>query len=1234
MSKQLWYLAFIFIIAAGAAPGLAQDPDPNLVGWWMFDGDTSDASGNGRDGTLIGDAQLVDAGLLGGALLLDGSGDYVNIDGYKGILADADGVQQPFTVTAWVKTTNSGDRTIASWGTNANKVRVDFRLFQGRLRVEHGAGNRQGDTALNDGDWHHVALTMIAGATISHPDVQLWLDGVDDTRAGTDPDEFAITAGVDMAIGYRATAAARYFLGDIDDVRLYDRVLTAEEIATLAMRPKSYKPDPGDGALVEASSIVLTWVPGDFAAQHAVYIGTNPDPGPAEMKVLQAEATYTATDLVQEETYYWRIDDVEADGTIRTGDVWSFWVAPQRAYDPQPADGLINVLTDGQLSWTAGWSPLMHAVYFGTDADEVANATGALPQMDPVSEQGPLEKDTTYYWRVDEFYNGVWVTGPVWSFSTVPAVAPVDDPNLVAWYPLEEGAGRTALDMTGRDHHATFLGEPEWADGYDGGGLTLSGLADREYFKHVLPEATSWPAFTVAVWVKAGLVGQRQYSGVFASHYPNSAGIQVDTNGGDPGVYRVNPPGGTTLTFGPVTTEWVHLALTCEDSNAVTYYNGFLGATGTLTATDATFNQFAFGINRNDETSIDGIIDDARVYDTSFTEDEIRQMFGDLLIAWQPQPTPGTVADILTITEMSWTPGDGAVEHDVYLGSNELAVATADVSSSLYQGRQTETTFAPADGFTPGQIYFWRIDGVDAEGTVSAGQVWSFTLTDGIIVSDVQTTIDYNNVVEPYVTEVAFDVAQNWVQTGLADLSLEYKGIPAVCAEADGVITLSGAGADIWGTSDQCRLAFTEVSGDATIIAQVLSNGIGSNAWTKGGVMIRQSLDADSANVMGAISGGSGDGGTFQWRANQGESSGSSRTLTGIAPPYWVRLVREGNTFTVSMSADGVEWAQEGETPIDVNMVDPVLIGLAVTSHQAGEVRAFEFSDITINGEPAGDLEVVDVGIEQGANDPAPLYVAVEDAAGASAVAVHPDPAATTVDDWTEWRVSLADLTAAGVDLTAVVKVAVGVGDGTPDGTGTVQVRNIQVVKPLPLYMEDFESYEAGSDLHGQGGWKGWDNTAGAGAPASDAFASSGANSVELIGTADLVREFDIAGGMVQFTVMQYIPSGTTGTTYFLLLNTYNDGGPYDWSVQWAFNLDAGTLTSDFGGGATASIVYDQWVELKFVIDLDSNTVTEYYDGALLSTHDWDDTNNATLGCIDLYGNGASSVYYDDVTIR
>lgn len=182
-------------------------------------------------------------------------------------------------------------------------------------------------------------------------------------------------------------------------------------------------------------------------------------------------------------------------------------------------------------------------------------------------------------------------------------------------------------------------------------------------------------------------------------------------------------------------------------------------------------------------------------------------------------------------------------------------------------------------------------------------------------------------------------------------------------------------------------------------------------------------------------------------------------------------------------------------------------------------------------------------------------------------------------------------------------------------------------------FFEDFDSYATGSQMHGQGGWKGWDNNSAWSAPTSAAYSVSPRNSVEIGGSADLVHEFTEAGGKYTFTVQQFIPDGSTGQNYFILLNQYNDGGPYDWSVQLNCNMDTGQIISDFGGGASLPIQWHRWVELKFDIDLDANTIDEYYDGALLASHVWDDTGNNTLGAIDLFGNGADPIYYDNISV-
>ncbi len=207
-----------------------------LQAHYEFEGNTNDSSGNARHGAGIGPTFV--AGKIGQAVNLDGL-DYVEITGYKGILGSS-----AVTVTAWVRTSSTGttdtglDSTnaIVGWGPDVAGERFGFRVDAGRLRAEHAGGNVQGDTLVSDGGWHHVAVTVQENVTISYPDVILYLDGNDDTRPTTDPDVFNITAAEDVSIGRRPASNDRFFLGQIDDVRIYDRALTQEEVAWLAGR--------------------------------------------------------------------------------------------------------------------------------------------------------------------------------------------------------------------------------------------------------------------------------------------------------------------------------------------------------------------------------------------------------------------------------------------------------------------------------------------------------------------------------------------------------------------------------------------------------------------------------------------------------------------------------------------------------------------------------------------------------------------------------------------------------------------------------------------------------------------------------------------------------------------------------------------------------------------------------------------------------------------------------------
>jgi hypothetical protein len=201
-------------------------------------------------------------------------------------------------------------------------------------------------------------------------------------------------------------------------------------------RKIAFNPSPPDGAIYEDTWVGLGWSPGDYAVSHDVYFGDNFDDVNEGIESTfqgnQADTSFVVgfegfsypDGLVPGTTYYWRVDDIEADGTtMHKGDVWSFWIPPKTAYAPEPAHGAERINPSAKLGWTAGLGAKLHAVYFGDDFDTVNNAAGNLPQVSTTYDPGPLRLAKTYYWRVDEL-DGVFThKGDVWSFTTQGGVA-------------------------------------------------------------------------------------------------------------------------------------------------------------------------------------------------------------------------------------------------------------------------------------------------------------------------------------------------------------------------------------------------------------------------------------------------------------------------------------------------------------------------------------------------------------------------------------------------------------------------------------------------------------------------------------------------------------------------------------------------------------------------------------------------------------------------------------------
>ncbi len=755
MKRQVMYLVsgVCLLLMAGSASA-------DLVGHWPLDGDANDISGNGLHGTIMGEPNFVE-GAVGLALDLDGVDDHVNIDGYKGIVVDPndpDLIQPAFSITNWIKTTTN-DGEMVTWGVSGSKTKLGWRLNGGSLRVEHGGGSLRANTLVNDDEWHHVALTVAEGGNLRSTTTKMFVDGAEDTYFAGSDNPFQLSGVSDVRIGMSGPHNGRYFSGSIDDVRLYDHVLSLGEIRLQIGLLASYAPTPLNEALIEDTSITLAWTSGPLASEHDVYFGINPTPGAGELLGRQAETT-SLVDLIEEQTYTWRVDDVEPAPEpndpnaviVHTGDVWTFTVPLMGAYDSMPADGQAIRDLERTLSWTAGWSPLMHAVYVSTDSAEVTSGAVAPTILirDASLDIGPLEPDTTYYWAVDEFYGDHWSVGPVWSLTTAPAVIadPNGDPNLVLLLTMDDASGDLVVDMSGNGNHAEVMGGAQIVEGLEGMAMEFDGVDDYLDLGDTSVNGIfdfNGVGFTISASINPSELLPK-VSNHFVGNMLFSRGSDVYNDSFELGIVDANlvlytdteDGEDTTITLGSgdVTAgEWHEIALVF-DAGAVTAIVDGTIYTGTVLGTSfdqADGSPFTIGDTLHDESPYSGLIDDVRIYNRAMTAVELG--FINLNQASGPIPADGEVV-LPGVVAAIWIPGEGAVSHDVYLGTDYAAV---EAGGDTFVGNQTEAGIVlgvgiPPDpfvgGLIPGATYFWRIDEVAADGTTTVGKVWSFTLSE------------------------------------------------------------------------------------------------------------------------------------------------------------------------------------------------------------------------------------------------------------------------------------------------------------------------------------------------------------------------------------------------------------------------------------------------------------------------------------------------------------------------
>jgi len=484
----------------------------------------------------------------GGYALEVGGGRTVTIDD------DEDALRlSSYTYEFWMKDlegpTGSWRNVFTKGSGNSSYGRgplVALRPSENGLHFDHSTGTGQSTLDTHEGvpvnEWTHIAivLTSLTGEQIIYQDgvqkaVRISAGLTDATQPpvlsmGTGAnivlDDFRVwnyartpaeiqdgmnrelTGGEEGLVGYwkfnEGEGTTAYDMSPYENHGTIIAATWTTEAAPVAPPVFAFRPAPVDGVLHEETWVSLNWRPGDNAASHDVYFGENfndvNDGAEGIFYGNQPEAFFVVgfpgfpypDGLVPGTTYYWRIDEIETDGTtIHKGDVWSFMVPPKIAYDSNPADGAELVDPNVELSWTAGFGGKLHTVYFGDNFDDVNSATGGLPLGATIYTPGTLKMAKTYYWRVDEFDIFETHKGDVWSFTTEGGVGSPDPSNgavdvkqtpVLTWSPGAYAASHQVYFGTDKEVvRNADTGSPEYkgtgdlgAQSYDPGKLELA----------------------------------------------------------------------------------------------------------------------------------------------------------------------------------------------------------------------------------------------------------------------------------------------------------------------------------------------------------------------------------------------------------------------------------------------------------------------------------------------------------------------------------------------------------------------------------------------------------------------------------------------------------------------------------------------------------------------------------------------------------------------------------------
>ena len=639
-------IALFALWVGGVNAAIISKPATNLglVGYWSMDEGSGsyagDASGNKNTGTLTNGPTWVD-GKRGKALNFDGSNDYVN----AGNGASLNITTKSMTVSLWIYMNDlSSPQNILNKGINSNDIDNNYNIFiyssTLRFRLENSTTYSQ--IALNTNifstnKWYYI--TFVSNET----GLYFYKNGVLDTSSLSVPvTPKANSESLYIGGGFGDAGTGQDFNGSIDEVRIYNRALSAAEIQALyksgAAKLKVptntglvgyWSMNEGTGSFTGDSSGNKntgtltggpTWVDGKRGkalsfdgSNDYVNLGVSPQLTPNNITI----SAWVKADTFQS---LWH-------GIVSNMTSWGTGFSLQIGTTQK-----IAAMVSGTYL-TTNWTPKIDTWY------HIVATHDSTTNENVLYVNGNRENSSTYpvsYEANAKTYIGVFYTSPNLFFdglidevrvynralsaaeiqalynSSAAKFAPPSNTGLVGYWSFDDGAGISATDFSGKNNAGVFPGgtsNPTWVDGKRGKALSFDGSDD--YVDVSMPLGAT---FTISAWVYRTKGGAWQ--AIVAQS--NSRGFFIDNTANKLNNYP-SGPANTVL----AANTWYHAVLVQDGTNSIYYLNG--SNDGTIVASPSMTVEYIGSDNSNE--ALGGLIDEVRIYNRALSASEVQALY-------------------------------------------------------------------------------------------------------------------------------------------------------------------------------------------------------------------------------------------------------------------------------------------------------------------------------------------------------------------------------------------------------------------------------------------------------------------------------------------------------------------------------------------------------------------------------------------------------------------------------